>query len=115
MHPMPEFFEPSGNLFGWRVALRQGSFGQGNRSHRDYRGEIRATETELRCWRGWSSSFLRGDIGFISANQNPLVAVLGHIREHKVQIGRPLYEGLGRFAPLVNGTLLGVLELGTSL
>ena len=41
--------------------------------------------------------------------------VLGHIREHKVQIGRPLYEGLGRFAPLVNGTLLGVLELGTSL
>ena len=79
MHPMPEFFEPSGNLFGWRVALRQGSFGQGNRSHRDYRGE------------------------------------LGHIREHKMQIGRPLYEGLGRFAPLVNGTLLGVLELGNSL
>ena len=54
-------------------------------------------------------------LGYYELVSPQLVAVLGHIREHKVQIGSARHEGLGRFAPLLNTALLGVLELGASL
>ena len=54
-------------------------------------------------------------LGYYELVSPQFVAVLGHIREHKVQIGSARHEGLGRFAPLLNTALLGVLELGASL
>ena len=53
--------------------------------------------------------------GLLRPCESAIGSCPSHIREHKVQIGRARHEGLGRFVPLVNGTLLGVLELGTSL